>query len=169
MCAARMVMQKWACKYGGILLRAGLKVPLLKGYVDDGRQGSTMLRKGMRFDEEVGEFVMDVELYKKADNIRMKRICLQAMNSVNADLKFTTAAPEDFTKNRLPIMEFVIWMVAGILYHTFYEKPMKSQFTVMQRSAMSEHQKMAILSNEMVRRLSNIHRDVVAEEMPEVI
>ena len=46
---------------------------------------------------------------------------------------------------------------------------MKSQFTVMQRSAMSEHQKMAILSNEMVGRLRNIHRDVVSEEMPEVI
>jgi hypothetical protein len=60
-----MVMQNWACKYRGILLRAGLKVPLLKGYVDDGRQGSTMLRKGMRFDDKVGEFVMDVELYKK--------------------------------------------------------------------------------------------------------
>ena len=54
MCAARMVMQNWACKYGGILLRAGLKVPLLKGYMDDGRQGSTMLRKGMRFDDKVG-------------------------------------------------------------------------------------------------------------------
>ena len=34
---------------------------------------------------------------------------------------------------------------------------------------MSEHQKMAILSNVLVRRLSNIHRDVVAVEMLEVI
>jgi hypothetical protein len=109
-----MVMQNWACKYGGILLRAGLKVPLLKGYLDDGRQGSTMLRKGMRFFEEVGEFVMDVGQYKKdvednePDNVRMRRICLPAMNSVNKDLKFTTEAPVDFTKNRLPALDFVI-------------------------------------------------------------
>ena len=54
-------------------------------------------------------------------------------------------------------------MIDGILYHSYYEKPMKTQFTVMQRSAMSE--KMLILSNELVRRLSNIHRDVVAEEI----
>ena len=39
----------------------------------------------------------------------------------------------------------------------------------MQRSALSEHQKVTILSNELVRRLSNIHREVVATEMQEVI
>ena len=34
---------------------------------------------------------------------------------------------------------------------------------------MSEHQKMAILSNELVRRLSTIHREVLEEEIHEVI
>ena len=46
---------------------------------------------------------------------------------------------------------------------------MKTQFTVMQKSAMSEHQKMSILSNELVRRLSNIHKEVVEEEIEKVI
>ena len=32
---------------------------------------------------------------------------------------------------------------------------------------MSENQKMAILSNELVRRISNIHRDVLEEEVTE--
>ena len=61
MCAAKMVMQSWAEQYKGILIRAGLRVPLLTGYVDDGRQGGTTLRMGMRFDERVGEFVFDEE------------------------------------------------------------------------------------------------------------
>ena len=87
------------------------------------------------------------------------------MNSVNDNLRFTTEAPEDFENNRLPTLDFVIWMVAGLLYHTYYEKAMKNQLTVMQRSAMSENQKMAILSNELVRRVSNIHRDVLEEEL----
>jgi hypothetical protein len=52
---------------------------------------------------------------------------------------------------------------------THYEKEMRSQFTVMRRTAMSEHQKMAILSNELVRRLSNIHQEVFEEEIKEVI
>jgi hypothetical protein len=34
-----MVMQNWSRKYMMILLKAGLRVPLLKGYVDDGRPG----------------------------------------------------------------------------------------------------------------------------------
>ena len=59
MSAAKMVMQNWARKYEGILLRAGLRVPLMAGYVDDGRQGSKVLRKGMIFDEHRGEIVMD--------------------------------------------------------------------------------------------------------------
>ena len=87
------------------------------------------------------------------------------MDSVNMNLRFTTEAPEDFQNNRLPTLDFVIWMVGGLLYHTYYEKAMKNQLTVMQKSAMSENQKMAILSNELVRRISNIHRDVLEEEL----
>ena len=56
-----MVMQNWARKYAGILLKGGLKIPLMTGYVDDGRQGGTVLRMGMIFNENVGEFVMDEE------------------------------------------------------------------------------------------------------------
>ena len=175
MCAAKMVMQHWADRYRGILIRAGLRVPLLTGYVDDGRQGGTTLRRGMRFDEEVGEFVFDEEQLKsdneenEPDNIRMKKRCLPAMNSVNGDLRFTTEAPEDFPRCRLPTLDFVIWMVDGIIFHSYYEKPMKTQYTILQRSAMGEHQRMAILSNEMVRRLSTIHREVLEEEMEGVI
>ena len=121
MCAAKMVIQNWARKYEGILLRAGLRVPLMSGYVDDGRQGSTVLRKGMMFDDQLGEFVMNEEQYERdveedaPDNIRMARICLPAMNSVNDDLKFTTEAPEEFSRKRLPTLDFVIWMVNVIL------------------------------------------------------
>ena len=57
MCASRMVMQHWARGYQAILLKAGLRIPLLGGYVDDGRQGTTVLRKDMLFDEDRGEFV----------------------------------------------------------------------------------------------------------------
>ena len=80
---------------------------MLSGYVDDGRQGSTVLRKGSVFDIEKGMFVHDEEQLKldeennEPDNVRMARICLPAMNSINTNLKFTTEAPEDFPGNRL--------------------------------------------------------------------
>ena len=55
------------------------------------------------------------------------------------------------------------------MLHSYYGKPMKTQYTVLQRSTMSEHQRVAIFSNELVRRLSTIHRDVLDEEMEGVI
>jgi hypothetical protein len=87
-----MVMQNWSEKYRGILIRAGLRIPLLTGYVDDGRQGGTCLRKGMLFDSEVGDFVFSEDQLRKdveegePDNVRMKKVCLPAVNSVNSDL-----------------------------------------------------------------------------------
>ena len=175
MCAAMMVMEHWARGYTSILLKADLMIPLMNGYVDDGRQGSTVLRKGMIFNNEMGEFMMDDQQYDldvaqdEPDNVRMARICLPAMNLVNPNLRFTTEAQEEFERRRSPTLDFVIWMVDGILYHSYFEKEMKSQSTIMQRTAMSEQQKMSILSNELVRRLSNIHREEVEEEIHDVI
>ena len=56
---------------------------MLTGYVDDGRQGGTTLRRGMMFDSDVGEFVFSETQLRKdedeneTDNIRMKKRCLQ--------------------------------------------------------------------------------------------
>jgi hypothetical protein len=65
------------------------------------------------------------------------------MDSINKDLRFTTEAPKAFENNRLPTLEVMIWPKEGLQYHTYFEKAMKSQFTIMQRSAMSEHQMMS--------------------------
>ena len=114
MCAARLVMQHWARGYEGILLKAVLRIPLLGGYVDDGRQGSTVLRRGMLFDVTRKEFIYSEE-QKMIDDAefephskRMARIYLPAKNSVNPSLKFTTECPEDFPRNRLPTLVFVL-------------------------------------------------------------
>ena len=95
------------------------------------------------------------------NNVRMARICLPLMNSINEDLVFTVEAPEDFPDNRLPTLDTKLWLEKGLLVHTYFEKSMKSPFLLMKRSAMSQHQRCAILANELVRRLSNIDVDNV--------
>ena len=60
-------------------------------------------------------------------------------------------------------------MKEGLLYHSYFEKAMRLQYTIMQRAAMSQHQKMAILGNELVRRLKNIHPEVLKEEIVDVV
>ena len=175
MAAARIVMQAWSRRYKSILLKSGLRLTLLAGYVDDGRQSGTTLRKGMRFVKEKDAFVYDKKWKDEDDalgeesNVRMSRVCRDAMNSVCEDLQFTTEAPEDFVQARLPTLDFKLWLVSGMIMHTYFEKEMRTPFVVMRRSAMGEQQRMAILSNELIRRLSNVGKEVVKDEIHGII
>ena len=92
---------------------------MMGGYVDDGRQVTTLLQKGARFDEETKTFKHSEEGYKEDEELEkagesknefMARICIPAMNSVNKDLKFTTETQENFEKERLPTLDFELWM-----------------------------------------------------------
>ena len=169
--AAQLVMELWARCYKKILERSGIIVHLMGGYVDDGRQISTSLEMGMRFDEgtekfEFSEKALEEDEIKKdegeTNNARMARICKDAMNHVNKDLKFTTETQEEFNHERLPTLDFEVWMNAeGVVKHSYFQKPMKTPYVIMARSAMASHQKYQILSNELTRRISNINTEVV--------
>ena len=56
MAASRIVMTDFFIKYDQILKKSGLRVFMLKVYVDDGRQVTTKLRKGMRYSREQERF-----------------------------------------------------------------------------------------------------------------
>ena len=45
---------------------------------------------------------------------------------------------------------------------------MRTPYVIMKRSAMSEYQRFSILSNEPIRRMSNVHISIVKEEMQEI-
>ena len=51
----------------------------------------------------------------------------------------------------------------------FYEKPMKSDFVLMYRSAVPMATKRAALVNETVRRLRNCHENVAEEEVADIL
>jgi hypothetical protein len=175
MSAARMVMQDWAEQYHQILLNIGLKVWLFAGYVDDGRQGTSNIRMGTRFQEEkkVFEWRQEWEDEDKLENTtntaRVSKLCNKAMNSINPDLQFTVETSEDFKEKRLPSLDFYMWVEDGQIKHSYFEKPMKTQLVIMKRSAMSENQKMDILSNELIRRLSNIGPGIERQEVCNII
>ena len=166
MCAARLVMQDWGERYRQILESSSLKLFLLKGYVDDVRQSTTRLPLGSRYDDVKGKFEVtekakleDIEL-AETDLARMSRICLEAMNAINEDLKFTTETSEDFKSGRIPTLDTEWEVTNGKIVHSFYEKEMRTPYQVMARSAMSKQSKMAILSNELIRRLNTISEEI---------
>ena len=86
MAAARIVMNDWSLKYKEMLTEAGLKIGLLSGYVDDVRQGSTLLKLGTRFNKIKMQFewneeaeAEDLARRKKdaeSSSSRMARICI---------------------------------------------------------------------------------------------
>ena len=169
MAAARIVMNNFFKKYHEILKKANLKVTLLKVYVDDGRQVSTLLKRGMRFDEEREEFVWsreaereDLERMEKgeADDEYMARLCVVAMNHINKDITFTTEVASEFSNKKLPTLDMNLSMKSDYtLTHSYFEKEMRSQILIEKESAMNQRQKFMILSNELTRRIYNIDEE----------
>ena len=172
MACSRIVMQEWGMHYTSILKSAGMEVTLLKIYVDDVRQATTTMRKGMRFSE--GELTWSEEAEQEdsakqqegeSDEARMVRVLTPAANSINPDLRFTSELEEDFEDNKLPTLDFKIWLGEDFsIFHTYFEKAMRTQLLIPKRSAMPQRQKMNIQTNELNRRLSNIDDRLGVEE-----
>ena len=156
-------MQDWSEQYQAILSNSGLTTHILAGYVDDGRQGTSTLQMGMRYDETENKFMYseageqeDIKRREQGEsrNQRMARVCNVAMNSVNHDLEFTVECQEEYENERLPTLDFALWQEKdGTISHTYYQKDMKTPYVIMQRSGMSMQQKVQIISNELTRRL----------------
>ena len=178
MAVARIVMNNFGRKYRMILESGGLRNFLSSVYVDDSRQKTQNLTKGKRYNVEKKVFevtdaaiVEDEEYLSQGETAsrRMARLCRPIMNSVNEDLVFTTEVAEDFEDNNLPTLDFKIEEIADEMIHTYFGKSMKTPFQIMERSAMGEQQRYAILSNELIRRLSNIHGKIGIEERLKVV
>ena len=174
MAASRLVMEDFFQEYKMILEKSTVKVMMMKVYVDDGRQVTTMLRKGMRYQPDLKEFRWDMESQEEDEKLQkqgegkdefMARLCLPAMNDINKDLTFTAEVASDFSNKRLPTLDFNLWQEEeGILTHSYYEKEMKTQLMIEKDSAMAVKQKYTIMTNELTRRLYNIDEEVPDKE-----
>ena len=108
---------------------------MMKVYVDDGRQLTTMRRKGMRYDKESNEYRWDMiaeeedmmlERQGESKDCFMVRLCLPLMNAINNDLTFTAEVAADFADGRPPTLDFSLWQrEEGELTHSYFEKSMK--------------------------------------------
>ena len=174
MAVARIVMQVWSEQYRKILENSGILIAMMKGYVDDNRQLTRMLAMGMRFNEENNKFEMsedglesDIQAKEDGEHVdqRMARICRPAMASVNPDLDFTVETAKDYKDGYLPTLDFKTKMTPrSTIIHTYFQKPMKTPFILMECSAMGEQQKHQILTNELIRRLSLVDKDNIGHD-----
>ena len=91
------------------------------------------------------------------------------MNSVNSDLEFTMELCTDFADNRLPTLSFAMFMTEDKIEHTYYEKVMKNQTLIVQRSAIGRQQLISIMTNELRRRLEMIGDGVDQKERDNIV
>ena len=175
MAAARLVMDEWAKEYRGILVRSGLNVRVHKGYVDDGRQATDLIRMESRYMKEERRFMWRKDweeqdkLEGKEDEVRMGEICLAAMNHVSPDLQFTVETAHDFENKRLATLDFEVEVINGQIQYSYYEQPMKTPLVLMANSAMGEHQKYSIMTNELIRRMSNVRESIPQQEKTAIV
>ena len=151
MAVARIVMADWAENYRYILENSGLLIPLLTGYVDDNHQLTRLLAMGMRYDKESNSFKMsDMGLEEdraakesgEHRDQRMARVCREAMVSINPDLDFTVETAEDYQDKYIPTLDFKRKMTKkGTIIHSYFQKPMKTPFILMEASAMGDQKK----------------------------
>ena len=77
------------------------------------------MERGSRFCDNTKKFTVTEEAKKEDEarqkageskNQRMARVCKAAMDSINPDLHFTTECQEDYEKERLPTLDFEMWL-----------------------------------------------------------
>ena len=175
MACARLVMQEWSEEYKNILTRSGLDIDAHAGYVDDGRQATPAFIRGTRFVKELKRFMWRADWEQEdmnkddSDEVRMANICRPAMNSINKELEFTTETASDFKNKRLATLDFETEVIDNQIIYSYYQKPMKTSLVLMEQSAMSNHQKVSIMANEVIRRLSNVHHTIDQAEQNSII
>jgi hypothetical protein len=92
-----------------------------------------------------------------------------AMNSLKSDLTFTVETVYDFKNRRLATLDFECEVIGNQVVYRYFQKPMKSPLVIGEASAMSDHQKSSILSNEVIRRMSNISDKISQAERVDII
>ena len=144
-------------------------VHMAAGFVDDVRFLTTVIEKGWRW-SRIEKKLEYKEAWKAEDeqegindNIRHAKIVEDAMNSIYRNIQFVREIPEDFDDKKLPTLDFKMWLDDATsenterddskknIKYTFFEKPMASPFSVMEKSALPDNSKTATLAQELVR------------------
>ena len=157
----------------------GVEVMLSAFYVDDVRLVTPVIPPGLRWDPAAGRLTFDQQWMEQDLELeqdhgeRTSRLLLQVMNTLTPDLKFTLEVPSQFNKGRIPTLDSEWWIVregqSQQLLYSFFCKPMSSPYCVMEATAWAWNSQCSSLSQEVIRRMSNISEMLPQEERNNVI
>ena len=190
---ARVVMAEWGSRMMSIMKENNIEVWLAACYVDDVRFITSIIEKGVRWEARTRKFArrddwIEEDLLENASDEKRTATELQkAMNSIFANLQFTTEIPEDFRDGKLPTLDCRIWPEERPqekvgdeeqdrdaarrpkLIYSFFEKEMNSPFCILESSALPSNTKVSSLSQDVIRRMLNTCELVHQEERNEIV
>ena len=75
-------------------------------------------------------------------------------NTIDPNIKVTIDSPSCNSNGKVPILDIEVWVENNRINHSFYRKPIASQFLIMKRSAMSANTKRNTLFQEGLKRVT---------------
>ena len=114
------------------------------------------------------------------------------LHSIFRNVQFEKEIPEQFEKEKLPTLDFNMWLqevqlepgqseassraskqpgptTVDLIMYSFYKKPMNSKYCIMEKSALPENTKTASLSQDLIRRMLNTSERISQVERNEII
>ena len=176
---ARLRMARWMRELKETLGENGVEILLAGFYVDDVRMVTTVIPPGLRWDNSKRKLIFDQswlleDLESGQDpGERTSHLILGIMNTLTPDLRFTVELPSDFSSGRIPTLDTEWWISregnSQKLLYSFFRKPMASPYCTLESSAWAWNNKASSLSQEVIRRMTNVSEDLPLEERLEVL
>ena len=168
---ARLVMNKWDRKFMAVLNTNNIKTETAFRYMDDKRVILRALALGWRWDKGQIRFRSRWEQEDGGLSAveRTSRALHGAMESVFDSLKFEMEHQEMFPENKLPTLDFKMWVEDNKIMYSFYQKEVANKAVINKLSALSENVKVASLTQNLIRRCKNTSELLSMEERLAVI
>ena len=161
------IMQKQNLPAIGIKLTPAI----LSLYVDDQFSYGEATMRGLRYNKAKGALELSSDQEAKDDLVkadeRSIRLLAEIGNSIDKDIQLTYDAPSMNKGGKMPLLDTEVWLETndpqykkGKIMFSHYRKPMASNLTIQEKSALPHKQKITIMTQEILRIKRNTHPDV---------
>ena len=171
----RITMDKWRISMLGLMNEHNMVNYLNEKYVDDCEVVTENLAPGSRWDgEQITTHEKDIA-HDLDNNVALYGVTMEVWKEMASNiipgLKFTTDYCSKSSGGTVPMLDFQLWKINEVdpedpsksrqaLRYSFYEKPLANPKVMDSQSAMPHRIKIASLTQEGVRRLNNISREL---------
>ena len=160
---ARISTDRWSRQMNMVMEDNLVKSYLKKKYVDDINLITESVGMGTRWHDGTLRWRQewedeDVQQEKTHDIVTLQAL-VDMGNSIDPQIQFTGQCADDNKDGRVPMQDLHVWRSREgereVLRHSYYEKPITSKKMMMEKSAHPMRSKMAVLSQEVIRRMRN--------------